>query len=158
MANCDHTSEWVHWVRACIGIAMLWVTLRKSLLTFLLPACKMQFSLYSLYTSFQVARSMWLFTIHCSFCPSPVLLLVANSGMTYAQPTIFPTLKTCNATAASASFTGTNFETRSKLPEFSGIVVSSRANQYSTKAPSSCSSLILNSRCSCHGRRPFSAP
>jgi len=46
VANCDHTSEWVHSVRACIGIAMRWVTLRKSLLTFLLPARKMQFSLY----------------------------------------------------------------------------------------------------------------
>ena len=46
VANCNHTSEWVHWVRACIGIAMRWVTLRKSLLAFLLPACKMQFSLY----------------------------------------------------------------------------------------------------------------
>jgi hypothetical protein len=46
VANCDHMSEWVHWVRACIGIAMLWVTLRKSLLAFLLPARKMQFSLY----------------------------------------------------------------------------------------------------------------
>ena len=22
VANCDHTSEWVHWVHACIGIAM----------------------------------------------------------------------------------------------------------------------------------------
>jgi len=46
VANCDHTSEWVHWVRACIGIAMRWVTLRKSLLAFLLPERKMQFSLY----------------------------------------------------------------------------------------------------------------
>ena len=46
VANCDHTSEWVHWVRACIGIAMRWVTLRKSLLAFLLPAHKIQFSLY----------------------------------------------------------------------------------------------------------------
>jgi len=46
VANCDHTSEWVHWVRACIGIAMRWVTLWKSLLAFLLPARKMQFSLY----------------------------------------------------------------------------------------------------------------
>ena len=36
VANCDHTSEWVHWVRPCIGIAMRWVTLWKSLLTFLL--------------------------------------------------------------------------------------------------------------------------
>jgi len=46
VANCDHTSEWVHWVRTGIGIAMRWVTLRKSLLAFLLPARKMQFSLY----------------------------------------------------------------------------------------------------------------
>jgi len=80
-ANCDHTSEWIHWVHACIWIAMRWVTLRKSLLTFLLPVRKMQFSLYSLYTSFQVARSMWLLTIHHSFRPSPVLLLVAISGI-----------------------------------------------------------------------------
>jgi len=62
------------------------------------------------------------------------------------------------ATVASAFLTSTNFETGSKLPEFSGIVVSSRATQYSTKAPSSFTSLILNSRCSCHWRRPFSTP
>jgi len=49
VANCDHTSEWAHSVRACIGIAMRWVMLRKSLLTFLLPVRKMQFSLYYLY-------------------------------------------------------------------------------------------------------------
>ena len=36
VANCDHMSEWVHWVHDCIGIAMQWVMLRKSLLTFLL--------------------------------------------------------------------------------------------------------------------------
>jgi len=36
VGNCDHTSEWVHWVHPCIGIAMQWVTLRKSLLAFLL--------------------------------------------------------------------------------------------------------------------------
>ena len=46
VANCENTSEWVHWVRTCIGIAMRWVTLRISLLTFLLPARKMQFSLH----------------------------------------------------------------------------------------------------------------
>ena len=46
VANCDHMSEWVLWVRACIGIAMRWVTLRKSLLAFLLSARKMQFCLY----------------------------------------------------------------------------------------------------------------
>jgi len=45
VANCDNTSEWVHWVCACIGIAMQWVTLRISLLAFLLRARKMQFSL-----------------------------------------------------------------------------------------------------------------
>jgi len=36
VANCDHMLEWVHWVHACIRIAMQWVTLRKSLLAFLL--------------------------------------------------------------------------------------------------------------------------
>ena len=60
VANCDYTSEWVHWVGVCIGIAMWWVTQRKSLLAFLLPACKMQFYLYYIYTSFQVTRSMWI--------------------------------------------------------------------------------------------------
>ena len=32
----NYMSEWVHWVHPCIGIAMQWVTLRKSLLVFLL--------------------------------------------------------------------------------------------------------------------------
>jgi len=100
---------------------------------------------------------MWLLTIHRSFRLSPVLLLVAISSITCAQPTMFPTLKICQATAACVFLTCTNFETESKLPEFSGIVVSARANQYSMKAPSSFWSLILNIRCSCHGRRPCSA-
>jgi hypothetical protein len=101
---------------------------------------------------------MWLLTVHRSFRPSPVSLLVAICEITCAQPTIFPTLKSWKATAAGAVLTCTHFETGSKLPEFSGIVVSARANQYSTKAPSSFWSLILNRRCSCHGRRPFCAP
>jgi len=46
VANCECTSEWVHWLRACIGIAIQWVMLLKSFLTFLLPARKMHFSLY----------------------------------------------------------------------------------------------------------------
>jgi hypothetical protein len=95
---------------------------------------------------------------HRSFRPSPVLLPVAISGIHRAQPTMFPTLNTCKATAAGAFLTCTNFEMGSKLPKFSGIVVSTRANQYSMKAPSSYWSLILNSHCSCHGRRPFSTP
>jgi len=102
VANCDYTSAWVHWVHPCIGIAIWWVTLRKSLLGFLLPACKMQFSFDKLYTSFQVARDMWLLTILYSFHPSPVLQLVAISGITCGQLRMFPTLKTCNATATGA--------------------------------------------------------
>jgi len=129
---------------------MQWVMLRKPLLTLLLPARKMHISLYCLYTSFQVARSMWLWTIHRLFCLSPVLLLVAISGITCAQPMMFPTLYTWKATAGSAIVTCTNFKTGSKLSEFSGIMVSARANQYSTKAPSLFRSLILNSHCSCH--------
>jgi hypothetical protein len=129
-ANSEHTSEWVHWARACIEIAMRWMMLRNVLLAFLLPACKMQFPLYLLYTSFQVARSMWLLTIHRSFLPSPDLLLAAITGIMCAQPVMFPTLKTCKATAAGAFLTCTNFETGFKLPEFSVIVVSARANQY----------------------------
>jgi len=100
---------------------------------------------------------MWLLTIHRSFHLSPVLLLLAISGITYTQLTIFPILKTCNEMAVGDFLTCTNFVTGSKLPEFSGIVVSARTNQYSMKAPSSFRSLILNSHCSCHGRRPFCA-
>ena len=51
-------------------------------------------------------------------------------------------LKTCKVMAAGAVLTCTKFDTGSKLPEFSGIVVSARANQYSTKAPSSFWRLI----------------
>ena len=46
VANCDNSSEWVHWERTCVGIAMGWVTPRKPHFVFLLPARKMQFSLY----------------------------------------------------------------------------------------------------------------
>jgi hypothetical protein len=157
VANCDNTSEWVHWVRACIGIAMRWVTLRICLLELLPPVRKMQFSLYYLYTSFQVARSMWLLTIHRAFRPSPHLLLAASSGITCTQQTIFPKLKYCKAMAAGDFLTCTNFENGSMLSEFSGIVVSAWATQYSTKAPSSFWSLILNSHCSSDGRHPFNA-
>ena len=132
--------------------------LPKSLLAFPLPARKMQFSLDYSITSFQVARSMWLLTIHLLFRLSPVLLLVTISVFTCAEPTMFSMLETCKAVAASAFLTCTSFETGSKLPESSGIEVSARANQYSTKTPSSCRSLILNSRCSCHGRCPFNVP
>jgi hypothetical protein len=74
------------------------------------------------------------------------------------QPIKFPMLNTCNATAASVVLTCTNFKMGSKLPEFSVIVESARANQYSTKAPSLFRRLIFYCHCSCHGRRPFSAP
>jgi hypothetical protein len=45
-ANCDHMSEWIHWVHTGVWIAMQWVTWGKYLLVFLLPVRKMQFSLY----------------------------------------------------------------------------------------------------------------
>ena len=45
VAKCDHRTEWIHWVHAFIGITMEWVTLWKSLLVFLPPGHKMQFSL-----------------------------------------------------------------------------------------------------------------
>ena len=158
VAKCDHMAEWVHWVHACFGIATWWVMLRKPLTPFHLPGRKMQFSQYQIYTSFQVTRSMWLLTIHRLFRQSPVLLWVAISGIMCALPTTFPTLKTCKATAASAVLTYTNFETGSELPEFLCILVIAKANQYSTKAPFLFRNLILNSCCSCHKRRPFSAP
>jgi len=59
---------------------------------------------------------------------------------------------------AGAFLTGTNFETESKSPEFLGIVVSAKANQSSTNAPSLFRSVISNSHCSCDGRRPLSVP
>jgi hypothetical protein len=154
VANCDHTSVWVHIVHSCIIIAMQWVALRKSLLTFLLPAHTLQFSLHSVYKSFQVARSMWLLTIHPSLLLSVVILRLAISEMPCAQPTVVHTLKTYKATAAGAFLSCTNCKMGSKLPEFSGIGVSTRANQYLMKAPFSFRRLVLNSHCSCHRRRP----
>jgi len=129
MAICDNTLEWVHWVRTAIGNALRCVTLRKSLLTFLLPVRKVQFSLYFVYPSFQVTRSMWLLTIHRTLRSSPVWLQVAISVITCAQPKMFSTLNTCTAMAAGAFLTCTYFEMGSKVPKFWGIVVSARANQ-----------------------------
>jgi len=100
---------------------------------------------------------MWVLTMHCSFRLSRMLLPAAISGIMCVQSTMFSLLKPCVATAAGAMLTCTNCVTRSRLPEFSGIVVSARDNQYSTKVQSSVRSLVLNSRCSCHGRCPFSA-
>jgi len=95
VTSCNHRTDWLHWVHGCIGIAMRWVTLWKSLLVSLVPARKMQFSLYQLYTSFQVPWSIWPLTILRSFRPSAVLLLVAICRIPCTQLTIFPTLKTC---------------------------------------------------------------
>jgi hypothetical protein len=158
MAKCEQMSEWIHWVLACIGIAVGWVTMGKSLLAFLRLSRKVQFSLYELYTSFQAARSMWLLTSHRSFHLSHVLLLVAISGITCAQPTMFFTLNTCKGMAAGSSLPCPTFDTGIKLIKIFGIVVSARANQYSTKTPSSFWSFIFNSCCRCHRRLPFIAP
>jgi hypothetical protein len=73
VANCNHTSEWVHWVRACISIAMRLVTLGKSLLAFLLPARKMQFSHYYLYEFarrwVRLQKSLLAFLLHARKMP-----------------------------------------------------------------------------------------
>jgi hypothetical protein len=128
VANCDHRSECVHWVCTFIGIEMRWVTQWKSLFWFVLPACEMQFSLSSLYTSCQGARSICQLTILCWIPQSPDSLLVAISGITCMWLTMFPTLKTYIWTVAGLCLTCTNFEMGYKLPEFSGIVASARGN------------------------------
>jgi len=71
------------------------VALRKPLVTILLPVLKMQSSVYEVYTLFQVARSVCPFAIHRLFRLSTVIQLVAISQITYAQPTMFPMLKSC---------------------------------------------------------------
>jgi hypothetical protein len=102
MANCDYMSKWVLWARSWIVIALRWVTLQKPPLAFILPAGKMQFSLNALYTSFHVARSMWLLTIHRAFYSPHVEQLIAIAGFPCAQPSLFAMLKTCTTSAASA--------------------------------------------------------
>jgi len=87
-----------------------------------------------------------------SCCLSLVVLLEAMSGNWFAQLTMIPMLKTSKATPAGAGLTCTNFETGSKLHGLSGIVVITSADQCSTKGASSFRCLILNSRCSCHGK------
>ena len=65
VANCDHTSEWVHWVRACIGIPMGWVTLRQSLLAFLVSG--------SPFTAIMVLARWEINTYHCQvICIIPI--------------------------------------------------------------------------------------
>jgi len=105
-----------------------------------------------------VASSIWVLTIYCSFRQSPVVILVAISGSTHTQLKMFPMVTYCKAMAAIVFLTWINFETGSKLPEFSGIVVSVRASQYSSKAPFSIRNWILNHYFSCHLRCPNSAP
>ena len=61
---------------------------------------------------------MWLLTIHCSFLQSPVLLLVDISEITCARLTMFPTLKTCQSTAAGAFLTCTIARWDPSYPSF----------------------------------------
>jgi hypothetical protein len=119
---------------------------------------EMQFSHHQLYTSFEVARSMWLLTIHRSCHLSPLLLPVAIAGIPRTQPTMIYMLHTSKAMATGAFLTCIHFVTGSELPEYSGIVVSATAPKYSIKAPSSFRSVILNSHCSCHRKCPFPVP
>jgi len=81
----------------------------------------------------------------------------AISGIDCLGLTIISMLKSCKATSASTFLTCTKFKMGSMLLMISGMVMSARANQSSKKPPSSFWRLIFNSRCSCHGRHPFSA-
>lgn len=56
---------------------------------------------------------MWLLTIILSFSPSPVVLLVAVSGISCAQPTMRPTLKSSKTPDSRAFLTFMNLETGS---------------------------------------------
>jgi hypothetical protein len=98
---------------------------------------------------------MWLLTIHHLTGTSSVLQLVGISEITHAQPTMYPTLKTCTAMAAGAFFTCINLKIESPLPQVSSIVVSTTAYQYSTKDPFLFWSLILNSWSSSLGLCPL---
>jgi hypothetical protein len=100
---------------------------------------------------------MWLLTINHSYSQSLVMLLVVIHGITCTQLTMFTTFKTCKATATGDLVALTNVETGSTLPEFPGIVVSTTANQYSTRAPFSFRSLIFHCSCCWQRRLPFSA-
>ena len=69
VAYCDNVLKWVHWVNACIGIAMRWVTMRKHHLSFLLPTRKSN-SLCTDYTYHSKSPDIcgyWQF-IACSSC------------------------------------------------------------------------------------------
>jgi hypothetical protein len=70
---------------------------------------------------------------------------------------MFPTLNSWKATVVGEFLTCTNFEMGIKLPELSGVVLSSRPNQYSMNDVSSFTRMIVNSHGSCHGRCPLSA-
>jgi hypothetical protein len=63
-------------------------------------------------------------TIHHSFHPFSVLLVVAMSAIMCLQLAMFPTRIPSTAMAAGAFITCTHFKTPFKSPEFSGIVVS----------------------------------
>jgi hypothetical protein len=94
LTNCDHTSEWIHWVGAFIRIDMEWAVQEHPLLPFILPVRNIQFSLYLLYTSYKVARSRLRLTINRPFRLSYILLLVTITMIMWVQPTMFSTLKT----------------------------------------------------------------
>jgi len=107
------------------------VMLEKSLLAFLLPARKMQtlsFQIIHIIPSHQI----YVAIDNPSLVPSVSCLTTSSYHWNYVRAADeVSQVKTCNATAAGAFLTSTNFEMGSKLPAFSGIVMSARANQYS---------------------------
>jgi hypothetical protein len=76
-------------------------------------------------------RQIYVAIDNPSFIPS-VSCITTRSYLSNAVRTAnnISHAESCKATAAGAFLTCTNFETESKLHEFSGIEMSARANQY----------------------------
>jgi hypothetical protein len=157
-ANCEHTLESIHWVHACICIAMRWVTLRK--ISPRVHSTCAQNAILSLLTVHIIpSRQIYVPVDNPSLILSVSYLTTSSGLWNYVHPASNVSHnEKRKAMAAGAFLTGTNFPTGSTFHRFSGIVVSARANQYSTTAPSSFWRSTLNSCCSCHRRRPFCAP
>jgi len=148
VANWDHTSEWVPCVSACIGIWNVMGDAAES--SPHVPSTCVHNTIRSLLIVHIIrSRQIYVAVDNPSLPPSMSCLITGNDPCNYV-----PAANNVSHADISQSndclclLICKNFEPGSNLPEFSGIMVSARANQYSTKAPSSFKSLISNSYCS----------
>ena len=127
VANCDNTSDWIHWVRACIGIAMEWVTLRISLLAFLLPPRKMQFSLVIIHII--PSRQIYVAIDNPSLVPS-ISSLTSSYLWNYVHAANnISHAENLQRNVCRGVSHGYKFRDWIQVTEFAGIVVSARANR-----------------------------